>query len=108
MKTEDLGKLAFIAIIIFVIYYIFTDMNDRRELNNFGNELNKITKEFNKAVNEDFKMKEEVIQKAIIPMTNDMKKLETDLNKTLKIFEEKPTIKVPQPKQESNIKIEMK
>lgn len=108
MKTENLGKFALLAIIIFVIYYIFTDMNDRRELNKFGNELNKITKEFNKAVNEDLKMKEEVIQKTIIPMTNDMKKLETDLNKTLKIFEEKPSLKIPQPKQESNIKIEMK
>lgn len=73
MKNEDLAKFALLAIIIFVIYYIFTDMNDRRELEKVSREMNKATKEFSKAMNEDFKTKEETIQKIIVPMISDKK-----------------------------------
>lgn len=113
----ELKTIGWIAVIIFVIYYISNDMKDRKDLEQVSRQFEKInkemvkaTKEFSKAINEDFKMKEEVIKKGIIPTTEAMKNLEIDLNKTLKVFEDIPQIKIPQPNQtqeKQNIKIQM-
>lgn len=104
MKNEDLAKFALVAIIIFVIYYIFNDINDRRALNEFGRELNKVNKQFNDQIKEQEKVTKDIIDKVIKPGVNDINNLQNELNTMLKTFDDKPTIKIPQytPQQEQN------
>lgn len=96
MKNEDLAKFALVAIIIFVIYYIFNDINDRRALNEFGRELNKVNKQFNDQIKEQEKVTKDIIDKVIKPSVNDINNLQNELNTILKTFDDKPTIKIPQ------------